>query len=453
MYRQGLGDCFLLCFSDPTSKPFHLVIDSGVLKGTPDSAAKMREVAEDIKHETGGNLDALVVTHEHWDHVSGFTEARDTWKDIEIAEVWLAWTEDPDNNLAKKLRGDRSQRLNALTAGLKALTDSASLRLDGPRRDRIDGLLGFFGVGLAAAAEDGGGTKGALDYIVGRAKKPVYHEPGSSFLLSNPTGVRIYVLGPPEDEKKIKQSDPSSANPEVYVDPAHAFAFSGSGEEEDGGDIDRPFAGDIGTTAADRAAYDRLLKEYFPALVQEGRDPDWRRISCDDLGALERLALALDGDTNNTSLALAIELPDRRVLLFPADAQVGNWLSWQDYTWKVGAKSIHANDLLARTVLYKVGHHGSHNATLKEYGLEKMTHRDLMAFVPVEKAMAQKKRWNMPFPPLFQRLLEKTRGRVVLADATVALPDPKKLTELTATERKRFAQTVTASELSVDINL
>ena len=39
-------------------------------------------------------------------------------------------------------------------------------------------------------------------------------------------------------------------------------------------------------------------------------------------------ALKIDNDVNNTSLALALELADKRVLLFPGDAQVGNWLSW-----------------------------------------------------------------------------------------------------------------------------
>jgi len=39
------------------------------------------------------------------------------------------------------------------------------------------------------------------------------------------------------------------------------------------------------------------------------------------------MALQLDNDTNNTSVALAIEFTDSgKVLLFPADAQVGSWL-------------------------------------------------------------------------------------------------------------------------------
>ena len=58
-------------------------------------------------------------------------------------------------------------------------------------------------------------------------------------------------------------------------------------------------------------------------------DPDaWRRIQGEWMAGAGEFALQLDSDTNNTSLALAFELPDGRVLLFPGDAQVGNWESW-----------------------------------------------------------------------------------------------------------------------------
>jgi hypothetical protein len=36
---------------------------------------------------------------------------------------------------------------------------------------------------------------------------------------------------------------------------------------------------------------------------------------------------------------------------------------------------VKAEDLLERTVLYKVGHHASHNATLRQKGLELMKGR------------------------------------------------------------------------------
>ena len=452
MYRQGLGDCFLLRFPRANGKPFHLVIDSGVIKGTSDPAIRMREVAEDIKRETGGKIDALIVTHEHWDHVSGFTEAREVWEQMQIAEVWLAWTENPKNTLAKKLRQDRADKKEAIKNKIAAFAGSSALRLDAERGARIDSLLGFMGLGLNAAEEGQGGTKAALDFIAGHGKKRSYYEPGTSFVPAGVAGLRIFVLGPPEDEKKIKKSDPSSAHPEVYSDPGHAFAFSGLVEGGDG-DSDRPFGEGQDDAVTDKAGYDKMFQKFFPNLAEAGPDPAWRRLGLDGMGDLERLALALDGDTNNTSLALAFELGDGRVLLFPADAQVGNWLSWQDYTWKVRSKSVRADDLLARTVLYKVGHHGSHNATLKDDGLEKMTHRDLLALVPVNKAMARKKKWKMPFAPLYQRLKERTRGRVVLADATEPLPAAEQLAALTGTERKQFQKTVTASDLFIDVVL
>ena len=38
MYRQGLGDCFLLAFPDPAAaRPFYMLIDCGVLLGTQDA--------------------------------------------------------------------------------------------------------------------------------------------------------------------------------------------------------------------------------------------------------------------------------------------------------------------------------------------------------------------------------------------------------------------------------
>ena len=80
-----------------------------------------------------------------------------------------------------------------------------------------------------------------------------------------------------------------------------------------------------------------------------------------------------------------------------------------------------------------------------------MTHRDLIAVVPVNKAMAKKKRWNMPFPPLYARLKEKCRGRVILADASEEIPKAVDLTALTPTERKRYEKMITANELFIDI--
>src|SRR5437868_1518247 len=71
MYCQGLGDCFLVSFPRKSGEqPFRILIDCGVLQKTPDDEAKLNAVANDLWKETGGRIDLLVVTHEHWDHVA-----------------------------------------------------------------------------------------------------------------------------------------------------------------------------------------------------------------------------------------------------------------------------------------------------------------------------------------------------------------------------------------------
>ena len=153
-----------------------------------------------------------------------------------------------------------------------------------------------------------------------------------------------------------------------------------------------------------------LQRHYYgPSSDVGDQDQSWRRIDEDWLGSAAQFALNLDSATNNTSLVLAIEMsPGGEVLLFPADAQVGNWLSWQHTQWTLdGNRTVTGTDLLKRTVFYKVGHHGSHNATLRQQGLELMPHK-LTAFIPVDHEMAVKKRWDgMPLPGLIDALHDK----------------------------------------------
>jgi len=65
-------------------------------------------------------------------------------------------------------------------------------------------------------------------------------------------------------------------------------------------------------------------------------------------------AAALESAVNNTSLMLAFELGDA-LLLFPGDSQWGSW--------RVNRDDAQHRDLLRRCTFYKVGHHGSHNAS------------------------------------------------------------------------------------------
>jgi glyoxylase-like metal-dependent hydrolase (beta-lactamase superfamily II) len=417
MYRQGLGDCFLLTFTGGAA-PFHVLIDCGVLKGTPDAGTRMKAVAADIRATTGDRLDVLVATHEHWDHVSGFLQAQELFDPIKVGEVWLAWTEDPDDALATELRGKRAAARRAVVAAARALGAAGS-----PFALRLEALLDFEGdLGVGAHAT----TAGALQWVKDRPDARLrLLRPGEQLPLSDRApGLRAFVLGPPHDRALIRRSDPSKRASEVYELAAAS---------EEGGFYAAAEALDQGA-APEQQPFDRFFRvppdeaamAPFFAGGYLAEDAAWRRIDHDWLGVAGRLALQLDSDTNNTSLALAFELgPGGRVLLFPGDSQVGNWLSWQQLEFAVdepgGRRTIAIADLLARTALYKVGHHASHNATLREHGLEQMTSSELVAMIPVDRATALKKKWNMPFPPLLARLQEKTGGRIL--DAELGLLD------------------------------
>jgi hypothetical protein len=482
MYRQGLGDCFLLTIlsSSPGGRPFYVMIDCGVILGTEDAPAKMQNVVQDIIDTTGGDVDLVVATHQHWDHLSGFLQAKDLFAEpgdqtpgkLRIHDLWLAWTEDPDNRLANNLRARRGQRLQALRAtvqqlrGLTATVEREAalgaaaepLGAAGTLAEPIEELLGFFGA--AAAGSD---TQAALDALRRYARKsPRFCRPvDPPITLPEVPGVRFWVLGPPEDEKLLLQSDPSKKHPEVYEDPrkaldqenAFAAAFGGVGSlgiDPSLRELSLPFDGCY-QIPVEQAKQGRFFQRHYYAedTGSEFQDQSWRWIDGDWLTSASQLALQLDSDTNNTSLVLAIELTDSgKVLLFPADAQVGNWLSWGALSWLLKGEgredqTVKTADLLSRTVLYKVGHHCSHNATLREEGLERMTSDALTALIPVNHDMAVKKRWNMPFPPLLQRLNEKTRGRMLRVDDKEKIGDRKAPEGVSDTVWQDFQRRVT----------
>ena len=129
---------------------------------------------------------------------------------------------------------------------------------------------------------------------------------------------------------------------------------------------------------------------------------------------------------------MALQLADNRVLLFPGDAQVGNWLSWGDQTYPADdpkeRRKLTIDELLSRTILYKVGHHASHNATLRDRGLDLMTNPELCAMISVVEKTAREQKtkqtpkgWAMPYADLYKRLEERTGGRVLRGDGDIAV--------------------------------
>ena len=434
MYRQGLGDCFLVTF-DVGGDERHVLFDCGTL-GATTTGVKLADVVADIRKTTNDHLHLVIATHEHWDHLAGFGGQEDEFKKITVDHVWLAWTENPDDTLAQQLAKNKSDLELALVASSSALT-SPGVSEEATALGRfVQDLLGFYGdvSALGASGEISTQLNDAMDFV--RTKLGVAAEfrmPGEPVIEESwLPGFRIYVLGPPHDAAALNDTGEQGSS-ELYgltvgfrarlaaakaaANPASAGAPADTKEF----DAELPFAPHF-RHALKNGETSRALAGYLD------QSSAWRRIDEDWLTVASDLALQLDNLTNNTSLALAIErIADGKVLLFPADAQQGNWLSWHDpnMKWTVGtgtsAREVIAKQLLARTVFYKVGHHSSHNATAKAKGLELMEAEDeLTAFIPVDRAVALKRNppgsWQMPARPLYRRLLEKCHGRVVRSD-------------------------------------
>jgi hypothetical protein len=462
LYDPGFGDCLLLAFRGEDGLARYMLIDCGVHHSYPGGAERAALVAEDIAKATGKHLHVVVATHEHTDHLYGFKHGRAHFDGMKIDDLWLAWTEDPTNETAQILEDRYGMRIRALAQAVRLLGSRD------PMADRLQRVLEFESPEAMAAT---GGKAEQLTYLRGKSAKKLeqpedYRHPKKPPLtLEGVPGVKVYVLGPPEDVDWMKSLvRKSELYPELAAwDDADAFAaavLAASGAEavgteavgtEDGARFERtrPFDEILGIpegAARDHPEYGRFFRRHYGFANNRYHGGQWRRIEKDWLAAAERLALDINQKTNNTSLVLAIELTEsqpRKVLLFAADAQVGNWLSWHELEWPgddPDDEPMKAEDLLGRTVLYKVGHHGSHNATLKAKGLEMMDSVDLVAMLPVDEEWAKGTQdWEHPAEKLYQRLVERCRGRIIRSDE---IPDgdvaPAKPPEATEAEWQAF---------------
>ncbi|OYW76775.1 MAG: hypothetical protein B7Z37_07225 [Verrucomicrobia bacterium 12-59-8] len=432
MYRQGLGDCFLVTF-DPDGQAVHMLIDCGTL-GAVTTGNKMEDIVAHIRETTKNHIHLMIATHEHQDHVSGFHTLKEEFQKITVDHVWMAWTENPEDDLAKvleKKKGDLGQAVGLAMQHLKAAHGEAgAAAMAAAMGDLLEFAVGPEGLNSLGAAEPAKTVDDGMTFVRTGQKTPagekvqaVYHSPGGQAL--EPAwlpGFRFYVLGPPRDKARLKDMG-QDGSPEIYgiADSLRAGAADSASPLTRQDETNMPFDGRFRCSETDPRV-SSSLQGYFNA------DNTWRRVDTEWLYGASDLALQLDNLTNNTSLALAIErISDGKVLLFPADAQEGHWLSWHEpevpftYVQDGTTHPTTAEKLLNKTVFYKVGHHASHNATAKAKGLEMMIREDeLVAFIPVDRKVAltrsPKGQWKMPATKLYRRLLEKCQGRVARSD-------------------------------------
>ena len=445
MYDAGFGDCFLLAFRAVDGQARYVLIDCGVHHQYQGGDKRLERIAQDIAAATGNKLHIAVITHEHTDHIYGFMYGLNAFKDMQIENVWLAWTEDPTDPLARELKDLHRRRVMALQAAIAHLKAAAS-----PLALNLEDLLGFdLSLDAAMALK---GNQDILDDFRSWSKKKLvrpqdYRSPGESPLeIPDVKGIKCYVLGPPRDRRLIeKLADKEEmylkekANDKEDAFMAAVMAASETGTQEEYQYFDRlaPFDSKLSLEKQFVASRkdDKENKDYrdyreeieffhkhYGFADDESCGPKWRRIETDWLDAAGQLALNINRMTNNTSLVLAFELTEtkpRKVLLFAGDAQVGNWLSWKELQFSgegASDEKVSGLEIIKETVFYKVGHHGSLNATLREKGLELMNSPELVAMISVNEEWAKKRGWNHPEEKLVKRLMEKTRGRVIRSD-------------------------------------
>lgn len=460
MYDTGsVGDCLLLLFMKEDIIAYKMLIDCG---GWDIDAASIRPVVEDIKATCNDELDLLVVTHQHKDHVSGFNYGRALFDSIKVKQVWMSWMENPKDAIAKKVKDAYGKKIKSTLAVVRKLKEkvanlsrrsipatniSNKVRARARRtEDALDLLLFEEGEQYGRGAKKGANTnQDAMDYVRRKGKQPIqYWKPGEVAKVEGAEGVKFFMLGPPRDSNLKLFFTKTEVESEIYKLAASSGETIETLPDDNyfarvGTDLIRgvsPFSGQYQLSGKDLANW---WKEY------EQKDMQWRQVELDSAEAALGIALEANRYTNNTSFAMAIELPGGKVMLLPGDAQSGNWMSWHkpDVMKKLkenGGKNT--EELLRDTVFYKIGHHCSKNGTASVSGLDLMNHPELVGIIPLIKKKVPKawKPAGFPARPLYKKLIEHTKGRLIRLDEGVITDAraEKLRNELSAGDRKKF---------------
>jgi beta-lactamase superfamily II metal-dependent hydrolase len=377
MYDVGFGDCFLVTI--PTSDGNRrMLFDCGSVAksknpGVGDMDDVVKRLIADVTGPDGPRIDVVVCTHRHKDHIAGFSRAE--WSDVEVGEVWMPWTES-DEEEAIRIREAQMRLALALN---EDLTFRASVAVSAQEKAAYTNALELV---LNATGNENAmamlheGFKGGRD--IPRRFLPEKDKSGNpvqtlkSDLLP---GVTVHVLGPSRDERVIRDMDP----------PAGKSYMQLHGSMDSASDAPDPFNSD-------------WWYEGEPFSVSA---TDKERIGAYSDGFSAAVAASLDSAVNGTSLMLIVQVGDT-LLLFPGDAQWG--------TWEAALEHKKFRELLKRVRFYKIGHHGSHNATPVDF-VEKTIGTNVISMASTRPM----KNWpHIPMPGLITNL--GTRGPLVRSD-------------------------------------
>lgn len=362
-YKVGFGDCLLLTiqYSGPLPdgrSERHLLIDFGTTHKVPRGPS-LAKLAPKIAEHCGGHLDVVVATHRHADHVRGFGDAaaKQHLVPLQPSLIIRPWTDGPAQAAAVS-----GLPLDAESQRFLALLDSV-----GGHEAGVVTALGVDGRTAAGRvgrlAELGVANQGALD-MLGTWTVPdrtrwvrTDDQLDTAALLP---GVTVRVLGPPTLEQVPRLKSYASTSSEYWL----AMAREGV------------IAPELTTAAADDV---QAAREQVAAPGGFG-SAAWLVDKMHKAGTRQALEIVsgFDDVLNNTSLVLLVTVGDRSLLL-AGDAQVENWSYSLDRALGENGRTAEPQlaQALASVDLYKVGHHGSRNATPRRLvGLWKSAQRD-----------------------------------------------------------------------------
>jgi beta-lactamase superfamily II metal-dependent hydrolase len=382
MYDVGFGDCFLVTFNSG-DQARRVLFDCGSLKvgqrPIPDVVA---QVIADVTDPDGkARIDVVVATHRHKDHVSGFEAP--SWSDVEVGEVWMPWTEHPSDPRAAQVRSFQMRLAEVLTARA-ALALQAEL--SAAERSHMELVQE-----LAANALSNQRAMQMLQHgFAGNPKRrylPTAGVDAAWFETAVLPGATIYVLGPSRSEEALREMEPPIG--QSYLKLADSAAETDAAPW--------PFRPDW---RVDDARYHGEYPSLAEVLAQDDRGAVR---GAGQEGLDQAAATATDSALNATSLMLVLRI-GRASLLFPGDAQWG--------TWKRALANTEFRDLLSETDFYKIGHHGSANATPVEF-VEEVLGDTFLAMASVNPTS----RWPLiPKAELLKALKGKAHGRVARSD-------------------------------------
>jgi hypothetical protein len=340
-YGVGFGDCFLLTFHYPApTGARHVLIDFGTTQKPPRAGRDlMNEIARDIAERVGETLHMIVATHRHTDHISGFATRRDgkgpgdRIAKLNPSLVVQPWTERPDAPTGLTAKSSRSVN-TAMFASLSLMRHVAKASLGETRHlhKNVRDEIRFLG-------EDALSNLSAVRNLarMGKKTKAAYVSYGSRLpTASLLPGVKVQVLGPPTLKQ---QTDLANQNPVNRAEYWHFHAF---------------WQLRAGTAALPGSAWFPKAETCSSSEIPAQSRWFVSRITATRGTQLLRIVRAMDDALNNTSVILLFVVGGKR-FLFPGDAQ------WENWEYALGR----ARARLTKVDLYKVGHHGSLNATPK----------------------------------------------------------------------------------------